>query len=233
MKLKTITDAVLRVFFANPRTPPEKTAPVGQSLPARFAPEKVANAPEYHAVDLAKVKVEAENMGSALPPTRNLEDIVILAQSISNAVDTILRTAGSNYGLADWALLDSLSKLEKALSISQIAGQLGVSQQRAQQQIDILAEAKLLEVQVAEGGKRASTVTLTKQGRDSLAAITTLWESSLSKNEVVAKYANLDGVRLRLKKVSTMLGHLQRADLKAAPMTNAASKGLAQSPEQP
>lgn len=167
----------------------------------------------------------------SLSPAQNLADIAISAQAISNAADTIIRTAGSDYGLADWALLDNLSKLEGAMPMAQMAGKLGVSRQRAQKQIDVLAEAKLLDVQVTEGDKRTRTVTLTKQGRESLAAVTALWELSLSKNEWVAKSTKLDVVRLRLNKVSTVLGNIARLDLKAAALAQGELEAKTASPK--
>jgi DNA-binding MarR family transcriptional regulator len=167
---------------------------------------------------------DAAKARPTLPPADNLSSIAVSAQAIANVVDNLLRAQGSKLGLADWALLQQLAAQTGARPMAKIAVQLGVTRQRIQKQVDQLAASRLVDVEVAEDDKRSRTITLTKQGRDALAATGTSWSANI-KGDLVDKARNLDGVRHKLERVSTLLGKMARVNLKAARDINGKGKG--------
>lgn len=155
------------------------------------------------------IQTQQQEIG-ILSPAANLASLAASAHAISNRVDAILRAQGSLHGLADWALLKCLAQLESPQPMARVSLQLGVTRQSLQKQIEVFAEAKLVEVQAASGDKRGQRVMLTPQGRDCLSAIDSLWEAALDKSELRGKAENLDGLRRRLGRVSWLLRRMER-----------------------
>ncbi len=143
---------------------------------------------------------------AALSPNENLAHIAISALAISNAAERLLRNAGAKYGLTDWALLQKLSTQDEAQPMGRLAQQLGMTRQRIQTQIDALADAKLVDVQGIADDKRVRNISLTQQGRTALTAIVALWTANLAKSDIAITAIKLDAVRLRIDRVSLLLG---------------------------
>jgi DNA-binding MarR family transcriptional regulator len=149
-----------------------------------------------------------------LSPVDNLAHIAASANMIANAADSLLRGADAGVGLSDWALLQELSANAEPTQMARLGAALGVSRQRVQRQIEGLAETKLVTVQTTEGDKRSRAVSLTDAGRDALARVSTAWTGALAQNERLTTLKNLDGARVRLRRLSQVLARTGRAKAK-------------------
>jgi DNA-binding MarR family transcriptional regulator len=76
----------------------------------------------------------------------------------------------SNVGIADWSVLNALSKVESG-SNKQLVRDLGITKQRVNQICDALKTAGYISVTAAEGDARKGVIVLTAAGRTELEAV--------------------------------------------------------------
>src|SRR4051794_7152516 len=90
--------------------------------------------------------------------------VAISAQAIAHGVETIMRERGADVPFADMVVLQQLANRSGASQMGWMARQLGVSRQRIQKQVDMLAQIGHVEVQVDSADRRARTIRLTPLG---------------------------------------------------------------------
>lgn len=168
--------------------------------------------------DGANAKTADPSVISSIP------HLAITALAIANATDTILRNAGNEFGLADWALLNALAAQSTPQPMGRLIVSLGVTRQRVQKQIDDLQKAELVNVEGAADDKRVKNVTLTDAGRRTLLATSNSLTDQLSKNQEFGEMKNLVAVQRRLSRVALTLSRMMRAEVQATVAAKKAAK---------
>jgi len=168
--------------------------------------------------DGANAKTADPSVISSIP------QLAITALAIANATDTILRNAGNEFGLADWALLNALAAQSTPQPMGRLIVSLGVTRQRVQKQIDDLQKAELVNVEGAADDKRVKNVTLTDAGRRALLATSNSLTDQLSKNQEFGEMKNLVAVQRRLSRVALTLSRMMRAEVQATGAAKKAAK---------
>lgn len=150
--------------------------------------------------------------------------LAITALAIANATDTILRNAGSSFGLADWAILNVLAAQSTPEPMVRLVVSLGVTRQRVQKQIDDLQKAGLVSVEGSSEDKRVKNVALTDAGRSALLATSDLLTDQLSKGQFFAEMKSMAVVQRRLGRLATSLGRMMRFELQVTASAKKAAK---------
>jgi DNA-binding MarR family transcriptional regulator len=122
----------------------------------------------------------------------NMNRLIVLVGQLPALKDAKL-------GIADWLIFSSLSE-DKPLATTQLAKQLGISQQRVVQTFESLEQAGLLVIDVEDGRKRA---TLTADGKSKIEAVSAeivpLLATALKDREhLLGKAAKCSGFLLRM-----------------------------------
>ena len=150
--------------------------------------------------------------------------LAITALAIANATDTILRNAGNNFGLADWAILNALAAQSTPQPMVRLIVSLGVTRQRVQKQIDDLQKVGLVSVEGSAEDKRVKNVALTDAGRSALLATSALLTDQLSKGQFFAEMKSMAVLQRRLGRLATSLGRMMRSELQVTAAAKKAAK---------
>jgi len=153
-----------------------------------------------------------------------IPELAITALAIANATDTILRNAGSSFGLADWAILSALAAQPTPQPMGRLIVSLGVTRQRVQKQIDDLQKAGLVNVEGSAEDKRVKNVALTDAGSAALLATSGLLTDQLSKSQFFGEMKSMVAVQRRLGRLATSLGRMMRSELQVTAVAKKAAK---------
>jgi len=194
--------------MASPATTP-KTITQAQKMPAQAGAEAVAEPAAINAIP----------------------ELAITALAIANSTDTILRNAGSSVGLADWALLNALSKQSTPQPMVRLIVSLGVTRQRVQKQIDDLQKAGLVNVEGSAEDKRVKNVSLTGAGSAALLAVSGLLADQLAKSELFGEMKGTVAVQRRLGRIAISLGRMMRSELQVTAAAKKAAKAGSAAPK--
>ena len=157
--------------------------------------------------------------------------LAITALAIANATDTILRNAGNNFGLADWAILNALAAQPTPQPMGRLIVSLGVTRQRVQKQIDDLQKAGLVNVEGSAEDKRVKNVSLTDAGRNALTAASELLTEQLVNSQFFAETKSMAMVQRRLGRLATSLGRTMRSELQGTAAAKKAAKSSSAAPK--
>ncbi len=170
------------------------------------------------------VEAAADAALAEQPAISAIPTLAITALAIANATDTILRNAGSSFGLADWAILNALAAQATPQPMGRLIVSLGVTRQRVQKQIDDLQKAGLVSVEGSTEDKRVKNVSLTDAGRSALLATSDLLTDKLSKSQFFGEMKSMVMVQRRLGRLATSLGRTMRSELQGTAAANKAAK---------
>lgn len=177
------------------------------------------------------VQATADAALTGLSAVNAIPQLAISALAIANATDTILRSAGSSFGLADLAILNALASQPMPRPMGRLIVSLGVTRQRVQKQIDDLQKAGLVNVEDSADDKRVKNVSLTDAGSAALLATSGLLTDQLSKSELFSEIKALDVLQRRLGRLATSLGRMMRAELQVIGAAKKTAKLGSSAPE--
>jgi len=179
-----------------------------------------------------KIPAQAAAEALAEPSAINaIPELAITALAMANSTDTILRNAGSSVGLADWAILNALSKQSTPQPMVRLIVSLGVTRQRVQKQIDDLQKAGLVNLEGSAEDKRVKNVSLTGAGSAALLAVSGLLADQLSKSELFGEMKSMAVVQRRLGRLTTSLGRMMRSELEVTAAAKKAAKAARAAPK--
>ena len=99
-------------------------------------------------------------------------------------------SASAGLSSARWQMLGAIALAEQPLSAPQIAERMGVTRQGAQKQLNLLAEAGLIELIANPGPKRSPLHALTVEGRRVYQSIDARWRGHAE--QVAARFGRED-----------------------------------------
>ena len=178
-------------------------------------------------------KRQKRESSQELPVPQAIASLAISALAIGNSVDTILRKAGADIGLADWALLQALSTQTEPQLMGKLGSEMGVTRQRIQKQIDELQKSGLVSVSTAADDKRARHVALTPVGQKMLEATADLWAQQLAKTDAFANIKNQATGQRRVERIASLLSRLLRSEIKASVADKKAQKASTETQQNP
>jgi DNA-binding MarR family transcriptional regulator len=178
-------------------------------------------------------KRQKRESSQELPVPKAIASLAISALAIGNSVDTILRKAGADIGLADWALLQALSTQTEPQLMGKLGIDMGVTRQRIQKQIDELKKSGLVSVSTTAEDKRSRHVALTPAGQKMLEATADLWAQQLYKTDTFADLKSQSLIQRRVERIASLLSRLLRSEIKASVADKKAQKASTETQQNP